>query len=136
MVDRYLRVIGQYLSHLPDCGLLTPQSTNDEVAGCRALQFLGACYLCDLGCTIPYMHTVEDGENRLNLGLFAFYEACWPCMRVLELCCGYEKNDIQTIPRSMGFPAFPDHGDDHHRERLLHVTPPQPAVQMPASASR
>ena len=92
------------------CGLLlvTPIPKDEEMVGCNALQSTGCCYLYDALCTIPYrdMQSVETGNNRLNLALFAFHEACWPCMSCLQLCSCYKNEDIQRLPRSMGFQLF------------------------------
>ena len=100
-----LSLLGRCLESLPS---FSHESTEEERIGCRALQCVGCCYLYDVLCTIPYMRSVETGHNRINLALFAFYEPCWPCMCCLQLCCCYTNEDIQRMPRSMGFYAL-DH---------------------------
>ncbi len=68
-----------------------------ELAGC-----FGLCYLTDVCCAIPTMAAnEEEGFDRYSLPLFAFYECCWPCMRGLELCCGWSAEDRRALRRSV-----------------------------------
>jgi hypothetical protein len=60
----------------------------DAVACCGAAQCLGLCYVCDVLGTVGAMQALEEGRNKRSLPLFAFYEACWPCMRVFACCWG------------------------------------------------
>ena len=139
-MEYYLGVLGRCLQNLPNCGLISDEYEDnyedDTSTGCRALQCLAACYAYDLGGTIPYMRTVEDGDNKLNLALFAFYEACWPCMGLLQLCCCYKKEDIQRIPRRIAHVyAFPS-ASTRGPVEMHHLTPPQaPGSMGHASAS-
>jgi hypothetical protein len=54
------------------------------------------------------MQSVEEGENRYNLTLFAFYELCWPCLCVARAVGLADNARLRELPRHTGlFHIFP-----------------------------
>jgi hypothetical protein len=49
------------------------------------------------------MWQAEVGEDRYNLALFAFYEACWPFLWCARTCGLVKNEEINAIPRRRGF---------------------------------
>jgi hypothetical protein len=73
----------------------------DAVVCCGAVQCLGLCYLCDVLGAVSTMVHFEEGLNKRSLPLFAFYEACWPCMRLAACCfCCFTREDVRALPRA------------------------------------
>jgi hypothetical protein len=69
---------------------------------------LACCYGVDVCCAIPFMQSVEEGENRYNLTLFAFYELCWPCLCVARAVGLADNARLRELPRHTGlFHIFP-----------------------------
>lgn len=85
---------------------LPEQLQIEEHTCCVAAESLACCYAIDVCCTIPVMRSVETGDNRLNLALFAFYEPCWICMGCLRFVCCVPKQTLQQIPRRLGVYTF------------------------------
>ena len=83
-----MQASGRLLNHVADSA-----GIHDEGARtcCGALTCFGLCYLTDLFCAIPTMTETEEKLDKYSLPIFAFYECCWPCMKVLNCCLGKEK---------------------------------------------
>ena len=88
---------------LPNQLGIEDEDTRATVAGAECL---ACCYSIDLCCTVPFMHSVEEGDNKYNLSLFIFYELCWPCMGAARAVGLMTDENIRAVPRRLGFHAF------------------------------
>ena len=73
---------------------------------CAVAECFACCYAVDVGCTLPFMAQVEEGDDRYNVRLFAFYEACWPCLWCARAFGWTNNEQIRTLPRRMGLQGF------------------------------
>ncbi len=101
---------GRALNTLPDAlGVTDP----DERTCCATAGCFGLCYAMDLCCTIPTMSANEVGEDQYSLPLFAFYECCWPCMRMLQYLCCLSREDRVSL-RAKAWPPYYLNPPWHH----------------------
>ncbi len=91
-----MAVPGRALTYLPREVL--HWEDEDARACCGAAQCLGLCYMVDVLGTVQTMQHFEVGRNRRSLPLFAFYEACWPCMWLSSCCLGVGR--ARGLPRT------------------------------------
>ena len=84
---------------LPNQLGIEDEDTRAIVAGAECL---ACCYSIDLCCTVPFMRSVEEGENKHNLSLFIFYELCWPCLMAARAVGLLDDAGVRAVPRSMG----------------------------------
>jgi hypothetical protein len=99
-----MRAIGRALNVLPD-QLGMGDEDRDMRTGLVAAQCIACCYAVDVCGAIPFMQSVEQDENRYNLALFAFYEACWPCLWCARTCGVVDDARIRALTR-VDFPYF------------------------------
>jgi hypothetical protein len=92
---------GKALNYVPR-EVLHWNAADDRTSCCAAAECFGLCYLVDVCGAVPTMMAFEDGINQQSLPLFAFYEACWPCMRLLSCCFRVSHATARQVPR-----AFP-----------------------------
>ena len=94
-------------------------AAEDAVVCCGAAQCLGLCYLCDVLGAVSTLGHFEEGLNKRSLPLFAFYEACWPCMRLAGCCLARET--VRRLPRDY-VPYLADNtfdADNHRTNTML-----------------
>ena len=92
-----MQPVGRALTALPrQLGI----EDEDARACASAVECFACCYAIDLGCTVPFMRDVEaDPRGRDSLSLFAFYEVCWPCLRLARACGLVDDARIRTLAR-------------------------------------
>lgn len=91
---------GAVLNDLPD---QLEMNDKDSRAMCIAAECLGCCYVYDICGSLRTMTAIEDKKNKYNIGLFIFYEWCWPCMICLKHCFGVSNENLREIPRKLPF---------------------------------